>query len=250
MPAGFREVLKPQIEPRLGLTWDLTGAGTTVLHSSAGLFHQARLGGGSLGNLAANPPFIHNPIIYYGFLSGLLVPGASLANRPATVEALESDYTTPSSLNWSIGLRRDIGWGTAVDATYAGYKSRNMEMYYDLNGVPRRRPLHRSHPGEPRSDGRRNRDTNRGRPAGGIPAAVSRLPEHPRPRQLRPTVDYHSLQLQVNRRYTHGVQFGAAYTLQRARGARRRRSGQPVDRVHASDSISSTPSWRRATATP
>ena len=71
------------------------------------MFHQARLGGGSLGNLAANPPFIHNPIVYYGFLNSLLVPGASLANRPATVEALERDYTTPSSLNWSVGLRRE-----------------------------------------------------------------------------------------------------------------------------------------------
>ena len=30
--------------------------------------------------------------------------------------------------------------------------------------------------------------------------------------------NYHSLQLQVNRRYIRGVQFGAAYTLQRARG--------------------------------
>ena len=53
VPAGFRDLLKPQIEPRLGFLWDLTGAGTTVLHSSAGYFHQARLGGGSLGNLAA-----------------------------------------------------------------------------------------------------------------------------------------------------------------------------------------------------
>ena len=55
VPAGFRERLKPQIEPRLGFSWDLTGAGSTVLHASAGYFHQARLGGGSLGNLAANP---------------------------------------------------------------------------------------------------------------------------------------------------------------------------------------------------
>jgi len=217
VPAGFREVLKPQVEPRLGLTWDLTGAGTTVLHSSAGLFHQARLGGGSLGNLAANPPFIHNPIIYYGFLNGLLVPGASLANRPATVEALESDYTTPSSLNWSIGLRKDIGWGTVVDATYAGYKSRNMEMYYDLNGVP---------------DGARftdlipaNRDPTAA--ASATPTAAALPAEFLRPYRGYQNIrvrgnsadgDYHSLQLQVNRRYIRGMQFGAAYTLQRSRG--------------------------------
>src|SRR4029077_7997770 len=107
VPGGFRKILKPQIEPRLGFTWDLPGAGTTVLHSSAGYFHQARLGGGSLGNLAANPPFIHNPIVYYNTLSNLFAPGTSLANRPATVEALETNATTPSSVNWSVGLRRE-----------------------------------------------------------------------------------------------------------------------------------------------
>ena len=60
----------------------------------------------------------------------------TLADRPGTVEALETAYKMPSSYNWSIGLRREIGWGTMVDATYAGIVARNMEMYYDLNVVP------------------------------------------------------------------------------------------------------------------
>ena len=212
VPGGFRQVLAPQAEPRVGMTWDLTGAGTTVLHSSAGYFHQARLGGGSLGNLAANPPFIHNPTVFYGLLKDLFAPGVTLANRPGTIEALETGYKTPSSLNWSVGLRREIGWGTAIDATYTGYRSYNMEMYYDLNGVP---------------DGARFLDLN---PAAHDPtgSATALLP----PEFLRPyrgyqnirvrgnfgSADYHALQVQVNRRYIRGVQFGAAYTLQRARG--------------------------------
>jgi hypothetical protein len=217
VPGGFREVLKPQIEPRVGITYDLTGAGTTVLHSSAGYFHQARLGGGSLGNLAGNPPFIHNPIVYYNTLNNLFAPGVSLANRPATVEALETGYKTPSSVNWSVGVRRELGWGTAVDATYTGYKSYNMEMYYDLNGVP---------------DGARftdlipaNRDPTAAATA--MPTAAALPAEFLRPYRGYQNIrvrgnfaeaDYHALQVQVNRRYIRGVQFGAAYTLQRARG--------------------------------
>src|SRR5687767_15609866 len=42
VPRGFREVLAPAPEPRLGFSWDLTGEGRMVLHSSAGLFHNAR----------------------------------------------------------------------------------------------------------------------------------------------------------------------------------------------------------------
>src|SRR5262249_5265352 len=40
--------------------------------------------------------------------------------------------------------------------------------------------------------------------------------------------DYHSLQLQVNRRYIRGLQFGAAYTLQRARGIWDEDPGNPI----------------------
>jgi Carboxypeptidase regulatory-like domain/TonB-dependent Receptor Plug Domain len=217
VPAGFRDVLKPQVEPRLGLSWDMTGAATTVLHSSAGYFHQARLGGGALGNLASNPPFIHNPIVYYNTLSNLFSPGANQATRPATVEALETNATTPSSVNWSVGLRRELGWGTAVDATYTGYKSFNMEMYYDLNGVP---------------DGARFTDLNPANrdptaPASATPVAAALPAEFLRPYRGYQNIrvrgnfaesDYQALQVQVNRRYIRGVQFGAAYTLQRSRG--------------------------------
>jgi len=227
VPGGFREVLRPQIEPRLGFTWNLTDAGTTVLHSSAGYFHQARLGGGSLGNLAANPPFIHNPIVYYGSLNNLLAPGANLANRPVTVEALETGYKTPSSINWSVGLRRELGWGTAVDVTYTGYNSYNMETYYDLNGVP---------------DGARftdlvpaNRDPTAAATA--TPTAAALPAEFLRPYRGYQSIrvrgnfasgDYQSLQVQVNRRYIRGVQFGAAYALQRARGTADEDPSNPV----------------------
>jgi hypothetical protein len=141
------------------------------------------------------------------------VPGVTPANRPGNVEALETTYKTPSSFNWSIGVRRELGWGTSLDATYVGSVGRNMEMYYDLNAV---------------QDGVRYVDLNPPAHDPGNTSPTAVLP----PEFLRPysgyqsirvrgnsaTSDYHSLQVQVNRRYIHGVQFGGAYTLQRARG--------------------------------
>jgi hypothetical protein len=210
VPRGFRETLAPQIEPRVGLSWDVTGESTTVVHASAGLFHNARLGGGNLGNLAGNPPFIHNPQISFATLASTFVPGAAVLNRPATLEAIEWEYETPSSYNWSMGLRRDIGWGTVVDAAYTGYTTRHLEMYYDLNGVP---------------DGARFLDLN---PQNRDPTNNAALPaeflrpyrgyQNIRTRGNSGQSDYHSFQLQVNRRYIRGVQFGGAYTYSRARG--------------------------------
>jgi len=212
VPRGFRATLAPQIEPRAGIAWDLTGQGTTVVHASTGLFHNARLGGGNLGNLSGNPPFIHNPIYFYGTTAGLLAGGTTVANRPATIEALEWDYKTPSAINWSVGVRRDIGWGTVVDAAYVGNVGHNLEMYYDLNPVPAGARYLDLHP--------ENRD-----PTGNATALLP--PEFLRPfrgyqnirvRGNSGNATYHSLQVQVNRRYIRGVQFGATYTLQRARG--------------------------------
>jgi hypothetical protein len=209
VPRGFRDTLAPQPEPRLGFTWDLTGEGKMALHASAGLFHQARLGGGSSGNLR-NPPFISNPSIPNNTMANTFVPGVSLLVAPSTIEALSTDYKTPSAYTWSVGLRRELGWGTSMDATYVGSVGRNLEMYYNINPVP---------------DGAKFDPANHD-PGSTSPTAV--LPDNflrpydgygaIRVRDTSGTSDYNSFQLQVNRRYIHGVQFGGAYTLSLARG--------------------------------
>jgi hypothetical protein len=206
---GFRKTLAPELEPRLGFAYDVTGNGKTVFRGSAGLYHNSRLGGGSLGNLR-NPPFITNPILYYGTMSTMLAPGASLSDRPVSVNALEIDSTTPSTFSASIGVGRDIGWGTVVDVAWVGSVGRQLEMEWNINAVP---------------DGARFLDLN---PQNVDPRTGGVLPAE----FLRPyrgyqdifvrgnfgTSNYNALQIQANRRYSHGVQFGASYTWGRALG--------------------------------
>jgi hypothetical protein len=208
---GFRERLAPQIEPRVGITWDLTGEGTTVVHASAGMFHNARLGGGSFGNLR-NPPFFVTPALPNASIATMFAPGISLVSRPPNINAITWDYESPSSRNWSIGIRRDIGWGTVVDATYTGSQGRDLEGQFDLNGVP---------------EGARFLDVN---PQNDDPSiaglqALDALFLRPfrgygniRVRGTYGEAEYHALQVQANRRYIRGVQFGGAYTWQRSRG--------------------------------
>jgi carboxypeptidase family protein/TonB-dependent receptor-like protein len=208
---GFRNTLAPQIEPRVGFSWDISRKGTTVIHSSVGLFHNARLGGGSFGNLR-NPPFVTSPAIPNAMISTMFSPGVSLTNRPPNINALSWDYKSPSTTNWSLGVRRDVGWGTVVDATYAGSLGQHMEGQYNLNEVP---------------DGARFLDQNPQNDDPGT-AGLQPLPaEFLRPysgygniriRDNYGTARYHSFQLQANRRYIRGVQFGAAYTWQKSKG--------------------------------
>lgn len=206
---GFRKTLAPEIEPRVGFAYDATGNGKTVIRGSAGLFHNSRLGGGSLGNLR-NPPFIRNPVLYYGTMSSLMAPGAQLTNRPVNASGLEVDTKTPSSFSLSLGVGRDIGWGTVVDVSYVGTVGRHLEMEWNINAVP---------------DGARFVDLN---PQNRDPRTGAALPAE----FLRPyrgyqdifirgnfgTSNYNALQVQVNRRYIRGVQFGASYTWGRSLG--------------------------------
>ncbi len=200
----------PELEPRLGFAYDVTGNGKTVLRASAGLFHNSRLGGGSLGNLR-NPPFITNPILYYGTMSSMFAPGAQLTDRP-------------------------------VNATGLEIRHEDAEL---VQRVGRRRPRHRLGHGGRRLVCRQRRDgtsrwngtSTRCRTARASSTSIRRTSIRARARRcraefLRPyrgyqdifirgnfgTSNYNALQLQVNRRYIRGVQFGASYTWGRTLG--------------------------------
>jgi hypothetical protein len=205
-PKGFRDMEPPIPEPRAGLAYDLFGNNKTAVHVSGGSFHQAILGGGSQGNLQGPPNFVQSTI-FYNNLNDFMGPGASLTERPVGVNGLQRQAKTPVAYKFSAGVQQDVGWGTVVDVSYVGALNRYLEMQTNINPVP---------------DGARflpqNVDPRNGKP----------LPDD----FLRPyrgfaainirgnwgTGHYNSLQIQANRRYIHGLQFGAAYTFARGYG--------------------------------
>ncbi len=206
-PKGFRDRQGLEPEPRLGIAWDIDG-GKTALHASVGLYHNPHVNANGLDAMARNPPAQNTPSIIYGTMDTLLSVGAqgAFANRPSTVFGIERDAKTPKSYNYSVGVQREIGWGTVIDVTYAGFQMRNGEMETNINPVP---------------DGARFLDVN---PQNADP----RNPASAKPAEfLRPypgyqainirshfgTAHYNSLQMQLNRRYIRGLQFAVAYTL-------------------------------------
>ncbi|HXW08085.1 MAG TPA: carboxypeptidase regulatory-like domain-containing protein [Vicinamibacterales bacterium] len=209
-PRGFRDNQGIHPEPRVGFGWDVFGDGTTAVHSSAGIYHNAHITARSMDSAANNPPAVNTPQVIYGTMDALL-QGAAFSSRPSNAFGLERDAKTPTSYNWSIGVQRDIGWGTVVDVTYSGNTTRHLEVVRNINVVP---------------DGARFLDQN---PQNRNP----QNPNNPLPSEfLRPysgyqninirshfgTSDYHGLQVQVNRRYIRGLQFAVAYTLGKTKG--------------------------------
>ena len=208
-PRGFRETQGIEPAPRFGLAWDIFGDGKTSLHTSAGSTTTRFITARSMDSAANNPPAVNTPSIIYGTMDTLL-QGAAFSSRPSNVFGLERDAKTPRSYNWSVGVQRDLGWGTVVDVTYSGSAGRNLEVVENINVVP---------------DGAKFLDIN--------PQNRTRRTPLPLPDDfLRPyrgysninirshfgTSEYHALQMQVNRRYIRGLQFAAAYTFAKGKG--------------------------------
>jgi hypothetical protein len=209
-PEGFRDNQGIEPEPRLGLAWDVSGDGKTAMHASAGLYHNPHVNANGLDAMARNPPAQNTPSIFYGTMDTLLAAGAqgAFSNRPSNVFGIERDAKTPRSINYSAGIQRELGWGTVLDVTYAGFQMRHGEMSTNINLVP---------------DGARFLDVN---PQNRNPqtANSAKPSEFLRPylgyqnitiRSHFGDAHYNSLQVQLNRRYINGLQFAVAYTLAR-----------------------------------
>jgi Carboxypeptidase regulatory-like domain/TonB-dependent Receptor Plug Domain len=204
---GFRVSQGIQPEGRVGLAWDIAGNGKTSLHASLGRYHNAFVNANGLDVLARQPPAQNNPVLRYSTIAQLQTPEARAAfdTTPSGVTGFQHDAPTPESLNYSIGVQRELGWGTVLDVTYAGSQTRKIEVTYQLNDLPYGANFIDVNPQniDPRTGGVVPANFLRPyRGYGGIGI-----------RQNTGETDYNSLQVQLNRRYIKGFQFALAYTL-------------------------------------
>ncbi|HTM23607.1 MAG TPA: carboxypeptidase regulatory-like domain-containing protein [Vicinamibacterales bacterium] len=208
-PRGFRDQQPVLLEPRAGIAYDLFGNSRSKIHASAGVYHNAVLGGGSQGNLQG-PPTFNQSTIFFNTLDGFMAPGATLSARPTGVNGLDRTSKTPVAYRFSTGLQQEIGWGTVVDISYVGALNRYLEMQTNINYVPDGAKFVDLHP--------ENVDPTNGK---ALPDDFLRPYRGYQAINIRGnwgTANYNSLQLSLNRRYSHGLQFGAAYTYAHSNG--------------------------------
>lgn len=231
---GFRQTRKFDFEPRIGLAWDMFGKGKTVLRLMGGVYHSPRVGGGTGGasSLGGNPPlqrsFSIGPCANCNIENVVNLLGGAL-NAPSGVAAVETNSKTPTIYNFTIGVQQDIGFKTVIEIAYVGSQARHLGERRNINQVP---------------DNAHFIDLN---PAGincriNLDSRCTRNPFSTANQNgphttgvigdnfLRPfqgygdinlttwsgNANYNSLQIQVNRRYTRGFQYGLAYTFSKA----------------------------------
>jgi hypothetical protein len=213
-PNGFKEVQPVDWEPRIGIAWDLLGRGKTVVRAMGGVYHAPRAGGGTTGgNLVNNQPFQRNLTVNFGNIDNLVNLTGSALFSPSSINAVESESKTPATYNFSLGIQQDIGWQTVMEISYVGSLTRHLGERRDINQVfdgakflnlnpQNRNPFSAVGVNGPNSTGALA--DNFLRPYQGYGSITEVV--------YAGSSNYNSLQVQVNRRYTHGFQYGIAYT--------------------------------------
>jgi hypothetical protein len=194
--------------PRFGFAYDLTGDGKTAVRGGFGIFFN-RLDGNQVYNLAGQPPYGYTPLVNYTTMTQLAASGGALVFGPQTYSSWPSgDVPWNGVRNASLDIQRQFG-GMVVDIGYTGNWSYNQNLSYNINPIPvggRFLPA--------------NADpTNGGRP---LPDVLLRT-KYPGFNTLNTYAEighanYHALTASLQRRLTHGLAFGAAYTYSKAMG--------------------------------
>ncbi len=190
--------------PRFGLAWDPFGNGKTAIRVAGGMFYAAHPDAGTLGNLFFNPPAIYTPTQYYGRVA-TAANGTGLLSPSNFSRDIDPHHKDVVSYHANFGIQREVGRGTVIDVGYVGSFGRHLGQKWDLNAVPygaQFLPQNQNpQTNTPLSD-------NYFRPYmgyGNIPQQI-----------FDGNSSYHSLQVQANRRFTKGLQFGVVYTFSKA----------------------------------
>ncbi|HWE53062.1 MAG TPA: carboxypeptidase-like regulatory domain-containing protein [Bryobacteraceae bacterium] len=182
-------------EPRVGIAWDPFGTSRTVIRAGAGIYRAL------LDNLDyrldQTAPFNATTSIKNVPVDGLqIVPGADLpSGSKISPSGMQPDAYTPTVISWNFRVEQQIAPGTSLAAGYVGSHG-----YHEMLSVDANEP---------------------------VPNYVNGVATYPvtsSPVLANPAVantttwlseglsSYNALQLDLNRRFSRGLQFRAVYT--------------------------------------
>ncbi|MBI5084068.1 MAG: carboxypeptidase regulatory-like domain-containing protein [Acidobacteria bacterium] len=205
--AGWPETLifpdRNNFNPRLGFAYRPTANNKTVFRGSFGMFTLPLMAtfSHSLTNIHSdgnnteytNAILNGRPLYQWPQIrSGSGTMGAGVVGTFGLSTMVNPHFRDPYGVQWSMTGERELGWGTGLRVSYIGMHSLKMSYSPDLNQL-----------------------TASTAPYSSRPATDRPFPNFSRiwSRENGGTAMYHSLQTEVNRRFSSTLTFNAAYTL-------------------------------------
>lgn len=200
LPRGLTPSAGLQLGPRFGFAYDVFGNGRMAIRGGFGVFPTRPQETPYFDDFTGQPPLAKEPVLFYGQLASFLSSSGLLF--PATVYGGDVTGHLATTMNYSLMIEGNIGHGTIVDAAYVGSQGRHLMWNLDLNAEPIGADFLPA-----------NQDPTK--PGSPLPASF-----------FRPYVgynsiyrmsngansNYNSLQVSVQRRFAHNLDFGIAYT--------------------------------------
>jgi len=207
---GFESALygTPSVSfgPRFGIAVDPFGNGKTSIRGGVGVFYD-RPQGNVYSGTNGQPPVAFTPRLYYGNLGTFLQSQGAIGPTSGINAPQVGEQGLPRVVNYSLGVQRDVGFGTVVDLSFVGSAGRHLLFARNINPIP---VYGRFDPANNDFTTNKPLPDNFLRPYSGYGDINVR--------SFGATSSYNSLQFSANRRLSRGIQFGASYTYSKALG--------------------------------
>jgi len=198
--------------PRVGMAWNVTGDGKTAIRASTGIFYNFPRSTGTGGySFAGGCPVSCSNQLRWATFDDI----AAFASGSGTVQLVQTpvnvnvgDFKQPlaKSYNVNVAFQRDIGFNTVAEVAYVGNFQYEGGRTVDVN----RLPLYvYGNPANLVNNAPLNANSLRQSlsPYPGMGSVTAFVPK-----LYAMSLDYNAVQLNVQRRLSHGLQTGFAYT--------------------------------------